>query len=194
MYHYTAAIAPKDFATQLKLLSSHCTHLEDLIHSILRCPHQDLATLHRAAIEQLHRTAYDLLQNTTITAEPLLISLIHFISDSSSQFNYDHFPLSLIFDRIAAQLQSTLLQYFLLLHANAQKHSTPTIFPRRLAIPCSPLAHHSDASLIYGSCHHRMSQIAPLQLLLRSKLRTRRMWQPTLPTIHRITILISSKP
>ena len=60
------------------------------MHSILHCPHQDLATLRRAAIEQLHLTADDLLQNESILAEPLLISLIHFISDRSSQFNYEH--------------------------------------------------------------------------------------------------------
>ena len=48
-------------------------------------------------------------------------------------------PISLIqrFDRIAAQLQSTLLKHFLLLHATAQKRPTPTISPRHLPIPSS---------------------------------------------------------
>ena len=152
------------------LACPHCTYPEDQMHSILHCPHQDLDTLRRAAIEQLHRTADDLLQNASITAEPLLISLIHFISDRGSQFNYDHIdriwlgtwntdilleclmyrrpptyqppsllPISLIrrFDRIAAQLQSTLLKHFLLLHATAQKRPTPTISPRHLPIPTS---------------------------------------------------------
>ena len=44
----------------------------------------DLDTLRQAVIEEhLHHTADELLQSASITSEPLLVSLIHFISDRS---------------------------------------------------------------------------------------------------------------
>ena len=60
------------------------------MHSILHCPHPDLADIRRTALEQLQCTADDLLRSATISAEPLLTSLIHFVVNRSQHFQYMH--------------------------------------------------------------------------------------------------------